>query len=511
MMLSPIQKEIVETSGNLIVRASAGTGKTHTMVSKIMHDIEENHTHKVVAAITFTIKAAAEIKERLNIDVSNHFIGTNNSFAIEEIIKPFMKDVYGKDYKLDMSTDYSVKVGTLDEGIEKIRTEQILCSYINNKKNFIFQLALEILKKSTACQLYLKSKYFKIYVDEYQDCDKDMHALFMYLCETLKIETFIVGDEKQSIYMWRGAYPEAFMSIWTRGDFSKKVMTDNYRSCQQIQNYSNLLCDETRPLYKEVNDLSSVVMLCTTTANWVSAVVPYLDKNKRCALLRYSNANSEIGAKELTEKGVEFTYVPQTPISDITTEAAWLYNAIAKHFILPTYSAYDLRDENPNEVVGNKHILQTIKISLKHLDEYLKQSDKDSFAKEVEQLANSLGYSTKDEHCKKLYETICDKKFHPAFNIDGLQQIALTFHASKGLEFDQVILFVSDYTLETDQDICNHYVAATRAKSKLILVHISGDGRAAIYVKNIKKILAESNLTMRKIATVVDGINGSKQ
>ena len=100
MMLSPIQKEIVETSGNLIVRASAGTGKTHTMVSKIKHDIEENHTHKVVAAITFTIKAAAEIKNRLNIDVSEHFIGTNNSFAIEEIIKPFMKDVYGKDYKL---------------------------------------------------------------------------------------------------------------------------------------------------------------------------------------------------------------------------------------------------------------------------------------------------------------------------------------------------------------------------------------------------------------------------
>ena len=56
---------------------------------------------------------------------------------------------------------------------------------------------------------------------------------------------------------------------------------------------------------------------------------------------------------------VGFTYVPQTPISDITTEAAWLYNAIAKHFILSTYSAYDLRDENPNEVVGNKHILQT--------------------------------------------------------------------------------------------------------------------------------------------------------
>lgn len=74
-MLSPIQKEIVEESGNLIVRASAGTGKTHTMVSKIVYDIEYQHTHKVVAAITFTIKAANEIKERMTIDTADHFIG----------------------------------------------------------------------------------------------------------------------------------------------------------------------------------------------------------------------------------------------------------------------------------------------------------------------------------------------------------------------------------------------------------------------------------------------------
>ena len=73
VILSPIQKEIVELSGNLMVRASAGTGKTHTMVSKIMYDIERNNTHKVVAAITFTIKAASEIKKRLTIDIDNHF------------------------------------------------------------------------------------------------------------------------------------------------------------------------------------------------------------------------------------------------------------------------------------------------------------------------------------------------------------------------------------------------------------------------------------------------------
>lgn len=503
-MLSQIQKEIVEQTGNLIVRASAGTGKTHTMVSKIVYDIEHQHTHKVVAAITFTIKAANEIKNRLTIDTTSHFIGTNNSFAIEEIIKPFMKDVFGMEYKVDMSTDYSVKVNTFEEGLEKIKNEQIICSYANNKNNFIFQLALAILKKSKACQLYLQAKYFKIYVDEYQDCDKDMHALFMYICEMLKIDTFVVGDEKQSIYMWRGAYPKAFISIWHRQDFSKKFMRDNFRSCQQIQNYSNLLCAETRDLYKSVDDLSSIIMVCATADNWASSILPYLDSGKKCALLRYSNANAEAGANELTDRNVEFIYVPQTPIADITTETAWLYNAVAKFFILPKYSAFDLRDEIPNEVVGNRKILNYLKKALSILDECIKQEDVSGFEKQITLMANYLGYETKTNHCERLYKTICDKRYHPAFNIDELKRIAITFHSSKGLEFEQVILFVSDYRLSSEQDIYNHYVAATRAKSKLIMIYINDDWNARQFAKNINSILAESNLKMRDVVTVVD-------
>lgn len=501
-MLSPIQKEIVEQPGNLIVRASAGTGKTHTMVAKIIYDIEHQHTHKVIAAITFTIKAANEIKERLTIDTTNHFIGTTNSFAIEEIIKPFMKDVYGMEYKLDMSTDYSIKAETLEDGILKLKENQILCSYVNNKKNFIFQLALDILRKSRACQLYLKAKYFKIYVDEYQDCDKDMHNLFMYICDALKIDTFVVGDEKQSIYTWRGAYPQAFMSIWERSDFSRKLMRKNFRSNQQIQNYSNLLCKETRNLYTPVEDLSSVIVVCARKDNWIASIIPFLDKEKKCALLRFKNEDAKDGAQELTEANIDFTYIPQTPISNITTETAWLYNAVAKFFILPKYSAYDFRDEIPNEVLGNKKILNYVKKSLANLDVYLKQKKPIGFIKQIQKLANYLGYETKVSHCKKLYETISDESNHSAFKIDELKRIAITFHSSKGLEFDQVILFASDYPLEKNEDIYNHYVAVTRAKSKLILLCFYNDQGSSTYVKNIKKILAESNLRMQNIATI---------
>lgn len=503
-MLSPIQKEIVGQSGNLIVRASAGTGKTHTMVSKIVYDIEHQHTHKVVAAITFTIKAAKEIKERLKIDTTSHFIGTNNSFAIEEIIKPFMKDVFGMEYKLDMSTDYSTKVKTFENGIAKIKDKQILCSYENSKENFIFQLALEILKKSKACQLYLQAKYFKIYVDEYQDCDKDMHAFFMYICEVLRIDTFVVGDEKQSIYMWRGAYPKAFMNIWDRVDFSKKFMRDNFRSSQQIQNYSNLLCNETRDLYKPVDDLSSVIMVCATADNWVSSIVPYLHMEKKCALLRYSNVNAEVGANELTARNVEFTYVPQMPIADITTETAWLYSAVAKFFILPKYSVFDFRDEIPNEVVGNKKVLNYIKNAFSILNECINQEDALGFEKQIMLMANYLGYETKEDHCERLYKTICDKRYHSAFKIDDLKRIAITFHSSKGLEFEQVIIFVSDYRLSSAQDIYNHYVAVTRAKSKLIMVYINEDKSAKQFATNINRILDESNLKMSNVATIVN-------
>lgn len=87
MKLSPIQEKIVETPGNLIVRASAGTGKTHTMVNKIAKEIDDNHTHKVIAAITFTIKAAQEIKDRLSVDVVQHFIGSRTHRAATSDIR----------------------------------------------------------------------------------------------------------------------------------------------------------------------------------------------------------------------------------------------------------------------------------------------------------------------------------------------------------------------------------------------------------------------------------------
>ena len=248
-----------------------------------------------------------------------------------------------------------MKIKGFEDGLAQIKEKQLLCSYKNREENFIFQLAFRIVQKSKSCQLYLKSKYFKIYIDEYQDCDKDMHALFMYLCDDLHIDIFVVGDEKQSIYKWRGAKPELFISIWNKENFSKKMLRDNFRSCQQIENYSNLLFEETSCLYSLVTDISPIVVVCATLDNWSSAVLPHIDVDRRCAILRYRNDDAEANAKAMTSAGIDFTFIPQTPISAITTESSWFYTAVANFFILPKYSAYDFRNEIPNSDVGNKN------------------------------------------------------------------------------------------------------------------------------------------------------------
>lgn len=505
MNLTRNQEDIVNQPGNMIVNASAGTGKTHTMVSKIEKEIENNRSHRVIAAITFTIKAAKEIKNRLSIDVSSHFIGTNNSFVLEEIIKPFARDVYGTDYNIEMSTDYAIRLNSFSECLDYLKKNKTICSYVDSKKNFIFELALNIVKQSEACKLFLKAKYFKIYVDEYQDCDKTMHEFFMYLCKELKIELFVVGDEKQSIYIWRGAYPEAFKSILYMKEFHKMNLLENFRSCQMIQNYSNLLREDTNKLYKKDSNNGAIVLLNTTSQKWVEDVKPYIDLNRDCALLRFSNKNAEGGARELSDKiGKEFVFIPKTPLSEITTDVAWLYNAITQYCILPKYSKYDFMDEIPEESVGDKKIMSFVEDHLKKIQSAISEKNYDTVLECVRYMGEYFGYETAEEHTRKMIDTIADEKNHAAFRVEELSHVAITFHSSKGLEYEQVIVFANDYTLDKEDSIYNHYVAVTRAKNNLIIIKLADEGAwyGNKYLDNISEIFSRSKVRLEDVMVI---------
>lgn len=346
------------------------------------------------------------------------------------------------------------------------------------------QLALDIVRNSFACREFLKAKYLKIYVDEYQDCDRDMHAFFMYLCDELGITTFVVGDSKQSIYMWRGAYPKAFESIWEKTNFEKKFMGENFRSCEAIQNYTNMLCKETRLFIRNIEDVSAVKLVCTNLEKWCSDVLKEIDLNKKTAVLRFKKENARIVADSLSDDTIEFLYIPTPPIMSITTSTSWLYTAIASYFIIKTYSVYDIIQVIPDEAVGYRSLKKNLQKYLDEIKSSIDVMDENIFLENVKSLAEYFGYETKDIHIKKLYETIMDESNHYYFLQEGIQNISMTFHSSKGLEFDQVILFAEDYNLYYDDSVYNHYVAATRAKERLIIVYL-GENKDQTFYKTL--------------------------
>ena len=72
------------------------------------------------------------------------------------------------------------------------------------------------------------------------------------------------------------------------------------------------------------------------------------------------------------------------------------------------------------------------------------------------------------------------------------------------MEFDQVILFAEDYKLNQSDTIYNHYVAATRAKEKLIIVYDETDYNAKKFYCNLQRIISKRNKKIEDFLTVID-------
>ncbi|WP_307449058.1 UvrD-helicase domain-containing protein [Paenibacillus sp. V4I3] len=469
-----IRDEILTTRGNIVISASAGTGKTHTTIQRIIKDAEENKSYQTFAAVTFTRKAAKEIKKRLGPKNGEGYIGTNDNFIWLEIIQPFMYDVYGMEFKIEIKPDYNDEnqVKTFNEGIEKIKSTQLMCKYNNLKKNFAFQLALEILKNSASCKRYLKAKYYRIYIDEYQDSDEDMHNFFMYLCDILSIPLFIVGDAKQSIYSWRGAYSLGFTGLFTKLSFTKFELWHNFRSNKVIQNYSNIFMKDVRKNFQptKFNDEVTFVKY-DDESKAVNYIKNWIDVSKKCAFLNYSNNNAEAWSGRLNDVGIPFVFIPGSPldVTSLESEHIWIARGIAHYSLQYRYSEYDFRDEIPMpenyKISIIKKMLNTIKDS---------QSEMQLFEKNCIEFYSYLGFTEDNVKIKKeikvLFEVVNNEKYISTYNQERHKLTTGTIHSSKGLEFEQVIINAQDFDLTREGIIYLHYVAISRPEERLLIL-----------------------------------------
>lgn len=238
-MLDKNQLEIVNSKHNkIIVEASAGSGKTYTLIERVKRILNDGVKPENIVVITFTNMAAEELKERLTDvpGIGDCFVGTIHSFAnkifkssnenyklfTEEIQDQFMNvliNLYAKFLTMDRYLEYKDFQKKVDLGIystkniddyfssgEKYELNVFLGvikdeSYPENiktlcKKNNVITFD-ELLKKTTQYFKDINGKVEYLFVDEFQDIGPLEKNFF----EALNADNyFYVGDEKQSIY-----------------------------------------------------------------------------------------------------------------------------------------------------------------------------------------------------------------------------------------------------------------------------------------------------------------------
>ena len=281
--LNDKQKEaVLNIGGPMLVFAGAGSGKTRVLTYKIAYLIQSvGMLPENILAVTFTNKAAQEMKssvhDLVDVDISGITIGTFHSIGAmilrKEIwrlgwdanftiydqsdSKALIKSVI-KDLNLDLkmydpkSTLIKVSIAknnmqspenmlSLSTNINEEKISQIYLQYNKTLKNNnaldfddllikpieIFNSVAEVL------QMYQK-KFQYILVDEYQDTNKPQFELINLLSK-LNQDVFVVGDDDQSIYGWRGADISNILNFKNAYKNAKIVkLEENYRSTQNI-------------------------------------------------------------------------------------------------------------------------------------------------------------------------------------------------------------------------------------------------------------------------------------
>jgi superfamily I DNA/RNA helicase len=497
-----IRKEILKDRGNVIVSAGAGSGKTTLLVKKIIKEEEEITNHYGIAAITFTNKSAADIKDKIGrYDRFRNFIGTADAFVESEVIRPFIVDALGKKYSETFQVDYiQNKFTSAKKGLEILRTKKILGTYVRdrdegnpfNKMNFKFQLANLILKKSLAARQYIGAKYRRLYVDEYQDTDVDMNKFYLYLKEELGIKLFFVGDLNQSIYKWRGAEPENFSALLTDdSDFNKYELTINFRCADDIQNYSKLFIEEE--VIEEKDEITDVTGIYSEKdlSQVVNEVMNSNQlKKKTFAILVRNNNQAKEYKEELDALGKDFTYIPSHPLDSATPNAAFL-KELAKYVKNKSYSFYDLLNNIYREL--SKDERNMLKTLVENLEKY---KDKDSIETGLIEIYSLLGMGIYEGELNGFSKVLLTVEYDAAFDTREKSHYIMTIHSAKGLEFDNVLFATSDLSTWADDFLNLHYVAVTRAKEQLFIFLNSSQ-----YDKKIKDLMKQKDI--KRIMNVV--------
>jgi ATP-dependent DNA helicase Rep len=300
MKLNPGQNEAVNfISGPCLVLAGAGSGKTRVITSKIAYLVRECELPaRYIAAVTFTNKAAREMKERVaqtlgkkearGLKISTfHTLGLNiiksevKSLGLKpgfslfddkdsmSLLKDLTEVEFDGDKELLSSLQSCISNWKNDLILPEDLNRQMLSPsevesaefyqrYYNHLRAYnaldfddLILLPTVLLKNNSAVRQKWQNKIRYLLVDEYQDTNTSQYELVRLLVGE-RARFTVVGDDDQSIYSWRGARPQNLVLLQT--DFPKLrviKLEQNYRSSERILHCANILIQNNPHIFEK--------------------------------------------------------------------------------------------------------------------------------------------------------------------------------------------------------------------------------------------------------------------
>lgn len=355
MNFNEAQKKAIESiHGPMLILAGAGAGKTRVITNRIVNMIKN---HKIlpeeILAVTFTTKAAKEMKERVEKMVSKRIeISTFHSFSLK-ILKQYYKELgYEKNFTiydvLDQmniinvimkKNNFETKESTYEianfiskfkEGnVKKIDFsnvvifEEIISQYNdimkqNNAMDFS-DILINLNKLLDISEILnkIQEKFKYIMVDEYQDTNNIQYEIIKKISQKYK-NICVVGDENQSIYGFRGANIQNILDFEKDYPDATIIKLDiNYRSTQNIVNASNAVIIHNKEridkTIKSNNEIGEKINYNLYGSEYEEAkkVIEQIEKNIKNndydnAILYRVNNQSRIFEEYLSQKKIKY-------------------------------------------------------------------------------------------------------------------------------------------------------------------------------------------------------------
>lgn len=423
--LSEKQKEILndKDSKYIVVAAGPGSGKTRVLVHKLASLlILEDVKHEQLLMLTFSRAAATEFKKRLA-----DLIGDAAYYVDIKTFHSFCFDLLGR-------------TGNLDESDEVVKKA---VKMIRNGEAELGKITRTVLV-----------------IDEAQDMDKDEYSLIRELIKYNEdMRVVAVGDDDQNIYEFRGSSSEYFKSLLTEYDAGRYEMNENFRSKANIVALTNAFAETMKnrlkkdPIVPVQKENGIVRIINHTSMNIEEAVVNnFVKEYKGGTACIMTNTNEEALRIlwHLDRHNIQAKLIQ-------SNDGFKMYNLVEVRYFL-TQIDKELSSPVISDELWNKNKEKTLK-------KYARSSCINiikNFFGEFEKVNKEKYRSDLEEFCRESnYEDFYDE------NDDKIY--VSTIHKSKGREFDEVYIMLSNIYPSDDEQKRKLYVGITRAKEALYI------------------------------------------